>query len=274
MTVIATQEQDSSQGDKGPTLIIVSSLFTSIAFVTTVLRLWVRQKRRALRSDDYTMAAAMILTIVEAALTIQAVTRGKGKRTKFLSQDDVDYINMFSWIAQIVLFPAMALVKISVCLLMTRIDSSQRLKWLTSTIIVLLSVASFELVFILLAQCRPIDASWKPRSGNCWPVEVRIYSIYFQAGKYAQNLSLSTANSATGCSIITDLVCSLLPTAIIWKLQLPLHRKASICCLMALGLVYVSLPRKLEHSERNQKVYGMLCGQSKVSEPEVKRHCL
>lgn len=183
MSSILSHAVDTSDGDKGPALIVVSSLFTSIAFVTTVLRLWVRQTRRALGSDDYTMAAAMILTIVEAALTIQAVTRGKGKRTKFLHQSDIEYINMYSWIAQIVLFPAMALVKMSVCLLITRINNSTKLKWLTTSVIVVLAVASLEVVVVLLAQCKPVSASWRPKSGKCWPTEVRIYSIYVQAGE-------------------------------------------------------------------------------------------
>lgn len=183
MPSVVLRAVDTTEGDKGPALIIVSILFTSIAFVTTFLRLWVRRTRRVLGSDDYTMAAAMVLTIVEAALTIQAVTRGKGKRTKFLLQSDIEYINMNSWIAQIVLFPAMALVKVSVCLLITRINNSRKLKWITTSVIMVLAVASLEVVVILLAQCKPVSASWRPKSGKCWPTEVRIYSIYVQAGK-------------------------------------------------------------------------------------------
>lgn len=237
MFSVLLRDLDSSDGDKGPALIVVSSLFTTIAFVTTVLRLWVRQTRRAFGSDDYTMAAAMILTIVEAALTIQAATRGKGKRTKFLQQADIEYINMYSWIAQIVLFPAMALVKISVCLLITRINNSSKLKWLTTTVIVVLAVASLEVVIVLLTQCNPVSASWRPKSGTCWPTEVRIYSIYVQAGKYSMFSFHFSADSVVGCSIVTDLICSLLPIAIMWKIQLPLRTKVSICALMAIGLV-------------------------------------
>jgi hypothetical protein len=183
MSFLYPRALDSRDGDKGPALIIVSSLFTTIAFGTTVLRLWVRRMRRALGPDDYTMAAAMVLTIVEAALTIQAATRGIGKRTKFLQQAEIEYINMYSWIAQIVLLPAMALVKISVCLLITRINDSKKLKWLTTAVITVLAVASLEVVVVLVAQCKPVSASWRPKSGECWPTEVRIFSIYVQAGE-------------------------------------------------------------------------------------------
>jgi hypothetical protein len=74
-------------------------LFAVIALITTVLRLWVRKGRRTLGWDDYTIAVAMALTVIEAALTIQAVIREKGKRGIYLSKADVRYINMFSWYA-------------------------------------------------------------------------------------------------------------------------------------------------------------------------------
>lgn len=189
MSPLYTRQQDSSDGDKGPTLIVVSSVFTTIAFITTALRLWVRQARRALGSDDYTIAAAMVLTVIEAALTIQAVTHGKGKRTMYLKQHQIEYISMFSWVAQIVLFPAMALVKTSVCLLMTRLHESKKLRWITRIVIMLLSLAALEVVIVLLAQCRPVSASWRPLPGACWPTEVRIYSIYVQVGELSMAMS-------------------------------------------------------------------------------------
>jgi hypothetical protein len=183
MSPLYARQPDDSDGDKGPTLIVVSSALTTIAFITTVLRLWVRRARRALGSDDYAIAAAMVLTIIEAALTIQAVTHGKGKRTVYLDRNEINYISMFSWLAQIFLFPAMALVKVSVCLLMTRLHGSKKLRCVTRSIITLLLLAALEVVIVLLAQCRPISASWQPLSGACWRTDVRLYSIYAQVGE-------------------------------------------------------------------------------------------
>ncbi|KAK6409798.1 hypothetical protein LTR95_018272, partial [Oleoguttula sp. CCFEE 5521] len=41
-------------------------------------------------------------------------------------------------------------------------------------------------------------------------------------------------------SVFTDLLCSLLPIVILWKLQLPTRKKVGICVLMGLGLVATS----------------------------------
>jgi hypothetical protein len=182
----------------------------------------------------------MVLTIIEAALTIQAVTHGKGKRAKYLSKAQIQYINMYSWYAQHVLFSAMALIKASICMLVVRIKPEKKLKIFVGIIIAALFTASLEVSIVLLAQCRPISAHWRgAKPGQCWPMEVRIYSIYVQAGK----ASCSTVSEHVlltyflGLSIITDLICSLLPIAIMRNIQMPLQKKISICYLMAMGLV-------------------------------------
>jgi hypothetical protein len=170
--------------DRGPALAIVSGLFCAIAFATTALRLWVRKERRGLGWDDYTIGLAMVLTIIEAGLNIKAVTRGKGKRSAYLSKADIEFVNMYGWYAQHFLFAAMALVKASICLLILRIRESKRLKWFIWIVIGVLLASSVELSIVLLVQCKPISTYWRPSAGVCWPPKVRIYSVYVQAGKF------------------------------------------------------------------------------------------
>lgn len=74
---------------------------------------------------------------------------------------------------------------------------------------------------ILLAECRPVDAYWKSESTKCWKPKVRIYSIYLQ----------------TAYSVITDLMCSLLPVYVVWGLKMNTRKKAGVVGLMSLGLM-------------------------------------
>lgn len=186
MSLFQTRSTLSNQRDVGPALTAVSLIFTILAFFTTVLRLWVRRARRALGWDDGMIAAGMFLTVVECGLTVKAVTRGKGKHAIDMSKADTEFVNMYSWWAQHVLFWAMAFIKTSVCLLVARIQSSKRLKWFISVVIAIMFATTLEVSIVLLAQCKPISAFWRPGSGKCWKPEVRIYSIYVQAGKSAQ----------------------------------------------------------------------------------------
>ena len=110
------------------------------------------------RWDDYIITAAMALIVIEAALTIQALTHGKGKRAKFLSKAKIQYINTCSWYAQHVMFAAMALIKTSVCLLVVRIKPERELKIFVGVVIAVLVTASVEVSIVLQAQCRPISA--------------------------------------------------------------------------------------------------------------------
>jgi hypothetical protein len=43
--------------------------------------------------------------------------------------------------------------------------------------------------------------------------------------------------TALGYSILTDLICSLLPILVVYNVQIPLRKKIGICLLMSLGLV-------------------------------------
>ncbi|KAG5788414.1 hypothetical protein H9Q69_012524 [Fusarium xylarioides] len=66
----------------------------------------------------------------------------------------------------------------------------------------------------------PVSAYWTG-VGECWNPKVRIYYIY----------------ATIAFSILTDLICSLLPVFVIWNTSLPLKTKISVWALMSLGLV-------------------------------------
>ena len=38
-------------------------------------------------------------------------------------------------------------------------------------------------------------------------------------------------------SILTDLLCSLLPLVVVWKVRIPMRTKVMVCGLMSLGLL-------------------------------------
>jgi len=77
-------------------------------------------------------------------------------------------------------------------------------------------------IVVLLAECDPPKKYWKPATpGRCWPTKIRIYSIYLQVAY----------------SVITDLVCALLPIAVLWKIKISMKTKLAVCGLMSLGLI-------------------------------------
>ncbi|KAB5522107.1 hypothetical protein GE09DRAFT_500810 [Coniochaeta sp. 2T2.1] len=204
----------------GPTLLAISCILLALIITTTSLRIYTRWSLRTLGWDDYTIAFTAFLAVIRVAIQIMQVRHGNGRHRSYLTQDEYIYNNMLGWYAQILLFASTALLKISIILLILRIiQDSWKLRVFLRAVIVGLVVTNLACIIILLAECDPVDAYWKG-GGTCWDTRVRIYSIYL----------------TIAYSILTDLLCSLLPLLIIWNVRMPLRKKLMIWGLMSLGL--------------------------------------
>jgi len=111
-------------------------------------------------------------------------------------------------------------MKISIGLLIMRIKESKKSNIFQWTLIAGLVLTNLEVLIVLFAECRPMSAYWDTDAGTCWPNKYRIYSIYIQVG----------------FSIITDVIYSLMPAALVWRLTMKLKKKLGICALMSMGL--------------------------------------
>jgi hypothetical protein len=131
-----------------------------------------------------------ILAVIRTSLQITSVKRGNGRHRWYLSVEDYEYVNFLTWMTQIFLFTNIALLKCSICLLILRIKNEVVLRRCLYAMMVGLVLTNFEPIIVLLAQCNPIEKSWRTiPGGRCWPTQVRIYSIYVQVGKSDEAIS-------------------------------------------------------------------------------------
>nr|OQO29515.1 hypothetical protein B0A51_02607 [Rachicladosporium sp. CCFEE 5018] len=207
--------------DIGYMLLITTYVFFAPTIVTTALRLWVRRRDKALGGDDATITVACLLSIALGAINIVGVASGKGHHACALGKSAIVEVGKLSWINQVILFITLCLIKTSICLLLLRIKTTKHFSWFIYAIIALMSLTTLEAIIALMVECTPVYAFWNRSAGKCRSPNLRIYSIYVQAS----------------FSVFTDLLCSLLPIVILWKLQLPTRKKVGICVLMGLGLV-------------------------------------
>ncbi|KAK6443081.1 hypothetical protein LTR95_000598 [Oleoguttula sp. CCFEE 5521] len=205
----------------GPTLFAITILTLIVTLSTTTLRLTVRHARRALGNDDYCIAAATFLVIGRITCQFLSLRHGNGKHRWTLSKHDYQYVNMMTMLTQLFLFPILCLLKVSVCLLVLRIKSTKKLKWGLWALITMLVVTTLLPVIVLFAECRPMSAYWTGPATKCWDAKVRIYSIYVQ----------------TAVSVLADVICTLLPIAVVWDLSLSMKNKIAVCGLMSLGVI-------------------------------------
>ncbi|KAI5204541.1 hypothetical protein E4T39_03553, partial [Aureobasidium subglaciale] len=213
----------SPNDDKGPTLLILSCLLCSLAVLTTILRCWVPWGSRKLGIDDGLMALTTILSVGRISIQIASVQYGNGKHREFVTDHDYQIINMLTWYTQVLLFPTICLMKVSICLLILRIKDTRTLRHILGAVITGLVLTNFECLVVLLAECSPLKAYWNGTyADHCWPAAVRIYSIYLQASY----------------GVATDLICTGLPIYVVWSVSsIPLLTKTAVCGLMSLGLV-------------------------------------
>ncbi|KAL0935585.1 uncharacterized protein CTRU02_210176 [Colletotrichum truncatum] len=205
--------------DVGPISVSLAAVLTGFLIITTGLRLWVRTANRKLGWDDCTIILAGLTAIIRFAFCVKQAQHGNGRHRVYLSDYDYMMINMYGWYGQVFLFISVAFLKVSICLLILRIKDTKTLKILLYILMAGVLITNFGIVIILMAECHPVGF-WRGKSATCWPTEIRIYSIY----------------ATIAYSVLTDLICSLLPLAVVWNVKMPPKTKLSVCFLMGLGL--------------------------------------
>ncbi|KAI9146981.1 hypothetical protein HJFPF1_13010 [Paramyrothecium foliicola] len=203
----------------GIPLLALSSTLIAFVIGTTCLRMFARIKNRAVGWDDYTICLATILAILRLGTQVAQSHHGNGRHRWYIDPHDYMLSNMYGWYAQLLLFSSICVLKISICLLILRIRGDRWLKILLYAVIAGLVVTNGGVIIILLAECKPVGY-WR-KGAVCWDNRIRIYSIYF----------------TIAYSILTDLLCSLLPLVVIWNVRMTLRKKALVWALMSLGLL-------------------------------------
>lgn len=165
----------------GPILLGVSSVLIALVIITTGLRVWVRSALRCLEWDDYTIIMATVLGIARYATQVAQISLGNGRHRWYLPTENYIRINMLGWIAQILLFASICLLKVSILLLLLRIKNSRGLRWSAWSVMAGLVITNFGCIVILLAECNPVGGYWTG-VGKCWNPRVRIYAIYLTIG--------------------------------------------------------------------------------------------
>lgn len=180
-----------------------------------------------------------LLAIGRTIIQIVSVYHGNGRHRVYISDEDYKYVNFLTWMTQIFLFLNIGLLKCSICILILRIKNTPVLNWCLYIMMAGLILTNLECVLVLLAECSPVEKYWHPDvPGKCWDTKVRIYSIYLQVGlSHLAPIPHSPLTLPPGYSVVTDLICTLLPIVVLWKVQMKRSLKIAVCGLMSLGLI-------------------------------------
>jgi len=226
---------------RGNLLLIVSLLFTILSTLVIASRFYVRRVvLRQLYIDDYFIGAASLCTIGLGAATISAQYVGWDRHQWDQRPEWFEVNEMHMWIIQLFFVAIMTLAKLSTLIMYNRVVAavSEKLyKGFVMATTVVVAAWGISFFFATLFNCYPVDQYWKSVDGaKCTDEAPRILA-------------------ATVMNIITDLVVVFLPTKAIWRMNRSIREKAILMFLMALGLVYETLPNK--NSSRDLLVADM-----------------
>lgn len=147
--------------NSGPPLIIVTGILTGISILMTAVRFWVRRVNRQLGWDDYLIIASTLLMTARMVLEIIGVYKGSGRHVWYLTPGHYQWIVMSDLYTQLILFPGICLMKMSICVLILRNFSVvATVKWSIYAVMAGLIVTNPVPFIIILAECRPFRANW------------------------------------------------------------------------------------------------------------------
>ncbi|MCJ1372496.1 hypothetical protein MMC20_003721 [Loxospora ochrophaea] len=210
--------------NRGSNVVVLTSVFTALSFLTTALRLVIRKLNRQLSYDDLAITIAVLFTLVSWPFTILAVGSGYGRHQTTLTPAQIENVLHWLWVIEFNLFFTLPLTKISICCFMLRIKNKGWLKWCLYAMMIGLVLTSLPALIVLCAQCQPLRAYWDRSAGTCW--NANVYNIAIWIG--------------VSFNIFSDLACTCFPVIVLWNVKIKTRTKYLISALMSLGLIATS----------------------------------
>ncbi|KAF4426624.1 hypothetical protein F53441_14115 [Fusarium austroafricanum] len=198
--------------------LVCSIVFGILSTIVMFLRILVRFQHSVFGMDDALMAAGYVLFSCLVGISCQATYYGMGIHDNELPKEILPHGKQFVWLFQIFYCAALVFIKASICVALLRIavvPIHRIIAWATLT----MSICAALIVFIsLFVLCRPLPATWTGEGTCASPTALAILSFFVSAA-----------------SLVTDLVCAVLPAFMLYKTQMKTATKVSISLVLGMG---------------------------------------
>lgn len=210
--------------NKAAKTITIWATLTSLSIAVVTVRFIARAVgKKRYGWDDWTMLAALCLTVAKFGVDVFLMRAGFGRHIYYLDTAQIMRYKKLNFVTGLFTNLIICLVKLSVTFFLLRIGSPQRwLRYALFGTIALLVSSTVATVVIIFVQCRPIAGLWDPTVAltvKCLPTSALTDVSY----------------CSTAMSIFTDFLCATLPVQIIWSLQMSRGTKISMLSLLCLG---------------------------------------
>ncbi|OJJ47301.1 hypothetical protein ASPZODRAFT_65422 [Penicilliopsis zonata CBS 506.65] len=194
--------------NRGPSILVATSIVTGCALATVVARMYVRVfVIRNVGFDDWAMLLTMLLSLAGWAIIVPEVKYGAGRHTVYVEKTAVKAMHL-NFATQAIYLWSIGLVKISIGFFLLRFAPKRGYK--------------IFIITTLIFECKDIRTIWDS-------------SIVSKCFTTTELLALSYTNTAL--NILTDFIFATLPALMLRHLQVNRRTKASLTCILSLGVL-------------------------------------
>ncbi|PSN65248.1 hypothetical protein BS50DRAFT_527481 [Corynespora cassiicola Philippines] len=215
--------------DRGPNLINMLWVLTSLAFLTVILRFIFRARKRQFGWDDFFMATTMACFIGWSAVLTLYANRGGCQHIWDVEKRGIENLTrviLLNWTSQIFGIVGVATGKISISALLLGIIRETEWRWqryyLWAITIILASGVAISCCLLTFLQCNPPERLWDPRvPGKC--LDPKIMSGY---GTFTGSFNT-----------FADASLAIIPLTIFWNLRMSMIEKIQLCIVFGLNIL-------------------------------------
>ncbi|KAJ5619103.1 hypothetical protein N7510_003087 [Penicillium lagena] len=171
--------------------------------------------------DDYTIAAAVALTVPPTVFSVYLGENGLGKDIWTLPLWKIENVLFYYYLGELFYVTAQAMIKLSLLFFLLRVFPDSKFRIACWVIIGLTAAYGFTFFMVTLLQCYPIPYTWlqldETQNGKC------------------NNENIQGWLSAI-INIILDLIILVLPLKRLYLLNMGLKKKILTMCMFGLGV--------------------------------------
>lgn len=190
--------------------------------VTTVLRFWIRYRRKAWGADDWAMLVNLPFWTISIIALLGMSYSGIGAPDASLSEQEV--INSLRWFYIFQEPWCFTLITIKWSLGFTLLRIANKKRWVEVVIYTCLTLVTLTMGgtgMYLFFQCLPVQKNWfTSMDGACQPRSIQTALSFLVAA----------------VSISTDWIFAVLPIFLLWNVQIDKRVKLSVVGLLSLGI--------------------------------------
>jgi len=242
MAVHATSEH--AYGGLGPTMLVGGWTMCAIGVCLVLLRLYAAtRKTDCVRWDLIWIANCLVWCVASQTAYGLSNIYGLGNHIENLAWDDVFNVLKWGYVALFLGIPATFFAKFSIMALLIQVQGPNARKrcYFLYFLGALLAITGIAQVIITATKCTPTAKLYMVLlPGKCPREALSIRFAYWQGCKSFITLyiiHITWTNLFIALNAAVDMLLSLYPITIVWKLQTSRKTKIGFCLLMAGGIV-------------------------------------